>query len=460
VLVIHVDRSRLPVPGPDPSFRIPEVRRTTLEHGLRVWTVEQREVPVVSFLLLLSSGASADPPDRPGLAALTADLMDEGSGDRSAIDIEDALARLGAQLETEVGSDATVLSLLTIRRFRDEALSLLADIVTRPRFAESDFNRIRELRLTRLLQLRDLPPAVADRTMTRLLYPGHPYGHLPVGTAEGLRQATLDEARAHHWRAWRPAALTLVAVGDASHEELLASARRAFASWSPAPLDGQPPLAAPGPDDRPQVAGPLVAIVDRPGAAQSEIRIGQVAHPRQTPDYHALLVLNAILGGQFVSRLNMNLREDKGYTYGARSGFEFRRAPGPFLVQVAVQTGVTADAVRESLGEIEAIAGERPATAEELELARSALTRGYPRNFETAGQVARSLAQLALYELPDDTFEHFVPAIAKVGIDHVTAGARRLDPRRMVVAIVGDRERIADGLSGLGLGEPKGVAAE
>jgi predicted Zn-dependent peptidase len=411
---------------------------------------------VVSFLLLLTSGASADPPGRPGLAALTADLLDEGSGDRNAIDIENALARLGAQLETEVGLDATVLSLLTLGRFRDEALALLADVVTRPRFAEADFARIRELRLTRLLQLRDLPPAVADRTLARLLYPAHPYGHLPLGTAEGLRQATLEETRNHHAMAWQPGALTLIAVGDASHEELLGSARKAFGAWRPAPV-GHPPLAAPGPDDRPPSPGPLVAIVDRPGAAQSEVRIGQVAVPRQTPDYHALLVLNAILGGQFVSRLNMNLREDKGYTYGARSGFEFRRAPGPFVVQVAVQTSVTADAVREALGEIEAIAGARPASVEELELARSALTRGYPRNFETAGQVARSLAQLVLYGLPDDTFEQFVPSVAAVGIEEVTAGARRLDPRRMVVAIVGDRERVADGLASLGLGEPSVV---
>ncbi len=455
-----VDRSRLPLPGPDPTFRIPEVRRFTLANGLRVWTVEQREVPVVSYLLLLASGASADPENRPGLAALTADLMDEGSGDRSAIDIEDALARMGAQLETEVGSDATVLSLLTLGRFRDEALALLADVATRPRLAESDFTRLRDLRLTRLMQLRDLPPAVADRTLTRLLYPAHPYGHLPMGTAEGLREVTIEEVRAHHACAWRPSRLTLIAVGDASHDELLASADRAFGGWAPASINGRPSRPSLGPEDRPPAVGPLVAIVDRPGAAQSEVRIGQVALPRQTPDYHALLVLNAILGGQFVSRLNMNLREDKGYTYGARSGFEFRLAPGPFVVQVAVQTSVTADAVREALDEIEAIGGARPATPEELDLARSALTRGYPRNFETAGQVARSLAQLALYGLPEDTFEQFVPGVAEVGIAEVTAGARRLDRSRMVVAIVGDRDRVSEGLAGLGLGDPTIVLPE
>jgi predicted Zn-dependent peptidase len=208
------------------------------------------------------------------------------------------------------------------------------------------------------------------------------------------------------------------------------------------------------------VAGPLVAIVDRPGAAQSEIRIGQVAHPRQTPDYHALLVLNAILGGQFVSRLNMNLREEKGYTYGARSGFDFRRSNGPFTVQSAVQTTATAESVHEVLEEIRAIGGRRPATEEEVGLARSSLTRGYPRNFETAGQVARGLAQLALYGLPDDTFLQFVPAVDAVDAAAVTRAAARLDPANMTVAIVGDRASVEAPLAALGLGEPTIVEYE
>jgi predicted Zn-dependent peptidase len=203
-----------------------------------------------------------------------------------------------------------------------------------------------------------------------------------------------------------------------------------------------------------------LAIVDRPGAAQSEIRVGQVGVARLTPDYAALLVLSMILGGQFVSRLNLNLREDKGYTYGVRSGFEFRRAPGPFVVQTAVQTGVTADAVREVLDELRAIVGTRPATAAEIDLAKAALTRGYPRSFETAGQIARGLAQITLYELPDDTLERFVPLIHGVTAGDIADAARRLDPDRMTVAIVGDREQVAPGLAALGLGEPMPLSAE
>jgi zinc protease len=449
-----IDRSQLPTPGADPVLRFPEVRRGALANGLRVTTVEHRGVPVVSFLLLLSSGSAADPAERPGLAAFTADMLDEGSGDRSALDIEDALSGIGAQFETEVGSDATVLGLLTLPRFSDRALGLLSDIVTRPRLARADFDRVRELRLNRLRQLRDLAPAVADLALAKLLYGSHPYGRLPVGTIGGLESSGLDDVAWFHAQVWRPVQATIVAAGDGSHDELFAVVERAFGGWEPREADAPPvlsvrdPMAAAAP---PRPSAPL-ALVDRPRAAQSEVRIGQVGAPRLTPDYHALLVLNAILGGQFVSRLNMNLREDKGYTYGVRSGFEFRRAPGPFVVQAAVQTGVTADAVREILTEVREIATSRPATPAELDLAKSALTRGYARSFETAGQIARGLAQLALYRLPDDTLEQFVASVQAVDIDAVTAAAQCFDTSKMTVAIVGDREKVQPGLEALGIG--------
>jgi zinc protease len=451
--VSAVDRTRLPKPGPEPTVHFPKVSKRRLANGIEVRTVEHRGVPVVSFLLLLAAGSAADPTDRPGLAALTADMLDEGSGDRSALDIEDALSGMGAQFETEVGSDATVLSLLTLPRFVPPALALLADIVIRPRLACEDFERVRELRLNRLRQLRDLAPAVADISLARLVYRDHPYGRLPIGSVRGLESVRCGEIEQFHRDVWRPELATVIATGDATHEELFDAVQDAFGNWQPAPgvsngLGTRNPLA------EPVSCAPAtpIAIVDRPGAAQSEFRLGQVAVPRVTPDYYPLIVLNAILGGQFVSRLNMNLREDKGYTYGVRSGFEFRRAAGPFIVQAAVQTAVTADAVKETFAELKAIAGSRPATPDELDLAKSALTKGYARNFETASQIGRGLAQLALYDLPDDTLEQFVPSVQAVEIAAVTEAAQRFDPGRMTVAIVGDREKVEPGLGALGLG--------
>jgi zinc protease len=446
------DRTRLPALGPDPSFSFPAIRKGALANGLAVWTVEHHDVPVVAFLLVLPTGAAADPDERPGLAAMTGDMLDEGCGDRSALDLHDALARLGAQFDVEVGSDATVLGLTTLARFAGNGVDLVSEMARVPRFEQKEFDRLRELRLTRLLQLRDLAPAVADRAFAQLVYRGHPYGHLAIGTEDSLHQMVLDEVRAFHRAAFVPARATLIAVGDALHEELFDHAARAFDGWSVAHEERRD---APDPAviDPPATPPDRLALVHRPGSAQSELRIGHAAVARSTPDYHALIVLNMILGGQFVSRINMNLREDKGFTYGARTAFDFRRGRGPFVLQVSVQTDATADAIRESLGELAAIRGARPATAAELVLARAALTRGYPRSFETAEQVARAAAQLALYGLPDDYFSQFVARVSAVEASDVTRVANEhLHPDRFLTVVVGDREKVGPSLARLDLG--------
>ena len=218
------------------------------------------------------------------------------------------------------------------------------------------------------------------------LYGSHPYGHLSIGTEASLSALTVDEAKAFHDTRYDPAFATLILVGDGSHDRLAALGEQAFAHWPSFPHRLRADRSTPAP---PPPADRLV-MVHRPGAAQSEMRIGHVSVSRSTPDYHALVTLNMILGGQFVSRINMNLREKKGYTYGARTSFDVRRGAGPFVLQAGVQLEATADAVKEAIGELEAIRGERPVTREELLLGRAALTRGYPRNFETGEQIARA----------------------------------------------------------------------
>ena len=452
-----VDRSRLPDLGPERPFTFPDIQRRTLKSGLKVWTVQHWQVPIVSVLVVVPSGAAADPADRPGLAAITADMLDEGCGSLGALEVHEALGRLGAQLDTDVGHDATVIGVTTLARFLDRALDLVADVVARPRMEQREFDRVRELRLNRLLQLRDLPPALADRAFAELLYRHHPYGHLPIGTEGSLRAMTVREIAAFHRRVFAPNRATIVAVGDASHDALAKAVERAFDGWM-APADADPP------DDAAMFAAPVppvsrLAVVHRAGAAQSELRIGHVALPRRSPDYHGALVLNMVLGGQFVSRLNMNLREDKGYTYGARTMFEFRRAPGPFVFHASVQSDATVDAVRETLSEIRAIRGERPITQEELQLGRAALTRGYPRNFETAEQIARAAAQIALYDLPDDYFTTFVPKVLALSSEDVTrVAAAHLDPSKLLTVIVGDREKLTPSIGSLNLGAASEVA--
>ena len=451
-----IDRSRLPALGPEPEFALPEIRRDSRPNGLSVWTVEHHAVPLITVFVLLPLGGASDPPERPGLAAITGDLLDEGSGSLNALEVHDSLARIAAHLETEVGSDATLLQLTVLERHASRGLELLADMVLRPRLEQRDFDRVRDLRLNRLIQLRDTPSALADRVFAELLFKGHPYGHLPIGTEGSLRALTLREVMAFHARGYRPGAATIVAVGDAPHERLAELVDAAFGEWqAPAGSGGAPgalPLAPPPAPAR-------VAMVHRIGAAQSELRIGHVGPARATTDYHALLVLNMILGGQFVSRINMNLREDKGYTYGARTSFDFRRAPGPFVLHASVQSEATADAVREAIGELRAIRGDKPVTRAELETGRAALTRGYPRNFETADQIGRAAVQLALYELPDDYFTTFVAKVLALEADDITrAAATHLDPSRLLTVIVGDREKIGPAVHQLELGEASEIA--
>ncbi len=446
-----VDRSRLPPLAAEPAFAFPEIRRARLPSGLRVWTVEHHAVPLVSFLLLLPAGAATDPPERPGLAAVTSDLLDEGCGDLNAIDVHEALGRMGAHLDTEIGSDATLLTLTSLARSAPQAAALLAEMIVHPRLEQRDFDRVRELRLSRLVQLRDTPSGMADCAFARLVYPDHPYGHLPIGTEASLDGMTLAEVAAFHRRVYAPSRVTVVAAGDASHDALLSLVERAFGGW--APNEATAPLADPARAPRPVTPAARIALVHRAGAPQTELRIGHVAVARSTPDYHALLVCNMVLGGQFVSRINMNLREDKGYTYGARTSFDFRRGAGPFVLSASVQSDATADAVREAFGELRAIRDERPVTRRELETGRAALTRGYPRNFETAEQISRSAAQLALYDLPDDYFSTFVPKVLAVDEAEVTrVAAEHIDPSRLLTVVVGDRETVGADLSRLDLG--------
>jgi len=449
----RVDRSRLPAPGPDPQFRFPKIVRHTLDNGLKLRTVEHPGVPLVTFVLQIDGGLGADSAGREGLAALTADMADEGTGTLSAIDVSDALARIGADYDVEVGADATLFTLTTLARFAERGATLLSRMLVEPSMHDADFERVRQLRLDRLRQLTDLPPAVAERAFLRLLYPSHPYGHLAIGSVEALRTLTREDVIRFHASTFHPSQSTLIAVGALAHADLVAIADRAFGGWTgEEQVDGARAPAADVVVDMGTTSQLLV--VPRDGAAQSEVRIGHLSARRDTPDYAPLLVMNAILGGQFVSRLNMKLREEKAFTYGVRSGFDWRRGVGPFAVQTSVHTAATAESIADTLKEISDLRGGRPATADELSLAQASLTRGYPRNFETAQQVARSVAQLALFDLPDSYFERFVPNVNAVTTDEVTRVAQTyLDPARAISLVVGDRSATESSLNGLGVGE-------
>ena len=454
---MRVDRSHLPEVGADPSFSFPAIARHTLANGLQVLTVEHDVMPIVTFALIVDGGSGSDPGGSEGLAALVADMADEGTGTLSAIDLSDALARIGAVYDVDVEPDACVFTLTTLTRCAERGASLLADMVTRPSLARADFDRVRKLRIDRLKQLDDSPPFVAERAFLRRLYGGHPYGHLAIGRKDALTRLTLDDVAVCHRSAFRPSRSALVVAGATADAALLEIVVKAFGGWED-PGDG-PGVRAVTAEPQQAVGG--IAVVSRDGAAQSELRIGHLSARRDTPDYAALLVMNAVLGGQFVSRINLKLREEKGYTYGARTGFDWRRGLSPFSLQASVHTAATADAVRDSFSELDAIRRTRPVSEAELALAKSSLTRGYPRGFETVQQVARAVTQLVVYGLPDTYFAEFVPSVNRVSRADVTRVAERyVDPARLVTVIVGDIPEIGATVRALGLGEPEVLGTE
>lgn len=450
---MRADRTRMPVPGPARSFTFPTMVRRQLANGLELRAVSHHSVPVTALVLLVPGGTAVDSAAQTGLMSMTADLLDEGSHGASALEMSDRIARLGGDLDVEVSHDATVLSFITLDRYLDAGLALLRDVAVHPNLAEADFERVRQLRLERLRQLRDLPGALADRAFAQVLYQSHPYAQPGFGTSTSLASLTVEDVRQMHRRVFCPSGATLVVAGDRPAQDLLDAAERVWASWHA--TDG---LAADVRDrgrlEPPTHPSHALSTWHRPGAAQSELRIGQVSVSRATPDYHALLLLNAVLGGQFISRLNMNLRESKGYTYGVRTGFDLRRGKGPFVMQTSVGTGVTVPALREALDELRAIRETRPVSADELARAQSSVALGYPRGFETVQQLARGAASLAHHELPDSYFEAFVPTLMRVTLEEVRAVAyRALDPARWAVVVVGDLEHGGDGLDTLGLGD-------
>jgi|RhiMethySRZTD1v2_1073278.scaffolds.fasta_scaffold07456_8 zinc protease len=438
-------RFESPLPAAPTPVRFPPIERTTLANGLSVWTIPHGAVPVVTVVLVLPRGTADDPADRPGLVSLTGDLLDEGAGDRDAIALADAFARLGAQLEIDVGPDATTIAVSALARDLDACLSLVADIAQRPRMTPADVRRVRDLRISRLRQLSQTPGTVADRAFVAGIFGDHPYGHGALGTTASLQALADDEPRAFWEHQYGPEGATIVVAGAVTPAEVTAGTHRTFGDWRanmrPRTWDERVALKS----------DPRIVLVDRPSAPQSELRIGHVGTPRRTSSYHALVTLNAVLGGQFTSRINRALREEQAVTYGARSSFDFRRVSGGFCCETSVQADATARAVADVLGQFEAIREDGNLGEAELDRAKASLTRGYVRNFETAAQLARAAAQLVTFGLDDDVFDRFVPQVEAVTVPVAAETARAfVRPADTTVVVVGDAATVRGPLESLG----------
>ncbi|HEY2744067.1 MAG TPA: pitrilysin family protein [Polyangia bacterium] len=441
----ELDRATPPKGGPPPKLNLPVPARRKLKNGAAVLVVERHELPVASLVITWPSGVADEPLAQAGVAGLTADLLDEGAGTRGALDVAEDVARLGASLTTSASWDDTRVQATALVRALDPLLPIIADVVARPRFADKELERVRADRVTALAQLRDVPSAISRDTLARVVYGDKQrYGLPEIGTEPTLK--ALDRAAVVKWHAehLRPDLATIIVVGDVQPDDITRRLDAAFAGWTATAKGKLKHATATAPRQTRKVV-----IVDRPGAAQTEMRLGTPGVPRKAKDYFACLVTNAILGGQFISRLNFNLRERHGYTYGARTEFTFRRDGGPFIAGAPVKTAVTEPSLKETLGELSHIR-EADVSAEELELAKDLLGRALAREFETPPQVAAALVAQVVEGLPDDYYKTYAARIAAVTVSDVRRAAQKwIDPTKMDIVLVGDEKQIGEGVKNM-----------
>jgi zinc protease len=470
-----------PAPSAPRPYHFPAFGRRRLENGIQLVVAPVHKLPLVTVIALVDAGAAADPDGREGLAQITAQALTEGTATMDGVALTDRVERLGTSLDAHADWDTALLRVTVERERLGDALELLGEVLLSPAFPERELERLKAERRAEILAQRAEPRGLAHEMFDRFTYASSARYSRPEGGSE-TSVAAIDRGDVERfYRArYRPGSTTLVFAGDVSADEGERLAREVFGVWAGARSGGRgaPPgeevtdiyeaarhhsdaygVAAP-PIDAAARSERVVHLVAKPDAPQSELRIGHVGLPRLHPDYFPVTVMNAVLGGLFSSRINLNLREAHGYTYGASSGYDWRRAAGPFVVSTAVRSDVTDAAAREVLHEIDRMRAE-PIAEEELSLATSYLDGVFPIRYETTAAIATALANLVLYRLPDDYYDSYRGNIRGVTRDDVLAAARaHLHPDRLQIVAVGDADAIREPLATLGVGPVRVYDAE
>ncbi len=443
-----LDRSLPPEVAPPPGVTLPDQVRFTLDNGLRVVLVERHRVPMVAVRILIPGGGGAVEAHQAGLAVLTAEMLDEGTTTRSAMEIAEGVERLGASLRSSAGWDASTVSLRVVKPRVKGAFEILSDVLMNPSFPEEELERVRREQLDWILQSMDEPSVLANNAFANVLFgEEHIYGQPLGGTRTGVEALTREAVTTFYRDRYVANNSIMIVVGDIDEEETRELLDGTLAAWQ----TGSPrSLVRPR---APDVPSATIFVVDKPGAAQSEIRVGRIGVDRGTEDYFGLTVLNTVLGGSFTSRLNMKLREEKGYTYGAGSFFDMRLWEGPFVARSGVQSEVTDSAVVDFMREIRRMS-EEEIPEEELTRGRNYLALRLPQQFESVSDIASRLSELLLYGLPEDFYDVYVDRVLETEAAGIQALAKRhLDPEDMVIVVAGDRATIEEPLRRLGIGE-------
>lgn len=436
-----------PAPGAARPYEFPAVHRSRLESGLQLLVAPMPRLPIVTVLALVDAGALDDPAGMEGAAVLTTRTLLEGAGGLDGVALTERLEGLGTTLLGATEWDSASLRFTATNSRLDAVFALFADVLRTPTFPVADVARRRDERLAAIAQELSEPRGLADLRFSGFLYErGARFARAAEGTAASVARLDAEAVRRFHGAQFAPARTTLIFVGDVTPARAAALATRAFGDWRVAT-----PTARAARENPVNVARRTV-VVDKPGAVQTELRVGHLGVPRRHPDHLAIVVMNAILGGLFSSRINLNLRERHAFTYGASSVFEWRRDAGPFVVSTAVKSEMTDRAVEEILREIDAMR-EAPPTMPEVELAAEYLAGVFPIRYETTAAVAGALAAATLHALPDDWFSTYRARIRAITPDQVHAAARaHLDPSRILALAVGDAQVIAAPLERLGVG--------
>ncbi len=442
----EVWRAEPPKAGPMRTLQVPVPTKVTMPNGLTVLLSERSGLPIVSAGLIVKTGSGANPAGKPGLANFTAAMLDEGTESKNALQIADEAAQLGGSLSTASTMDASQVNAGSLKRTFPQMLALMADVVRRPAFPQEEIERQRASRLASLVQQRENANQVASAVMAAALYgPAHPYGYTELGTEASNKAMNRDDLHAFWSQNFVPNNAALIVAGAISMAELQPLIEKAFGDWKA----GTPVEITIG---APQTTTARVVFVDKPGAPQTQLRVASIGVPRSTPDYEPILVMNEVLGGLFSSRINLNLREVHGYTYGASSQFVFRRSAGPFLVGTGVRTDVTGPSVSEIMKELKRMR-DTDITPEELTLAKDSLVRSLPAYFETSNRVASTMSNIYVYDLGLDYYAKIGERLSAVTAEHIKSVSQKyIQPDKVIVVAVGDRRRIGSELSKLNLG--------
>ncbi len=430
-------RSIKPVPSEELDFIVPQIQTFKLENGLTVYFVERHNLPILRINIVSESGSKLDQPDKKGLANLFSMMIDEGAGKYSALELSDEFELLGSNFDISCNSDCIYFSLRTLKENYEKSLSLLAAIITSPRLLKEDYEREQRKVLTRILQMKDDPDEMANTAFDYLLFgKENPYAYPILGYEENVRQISSEDIRLFYENYFAPNNSALIAVGDISRQVLEEKINYYFQNWKAKDIK-QIPV-----NIQEDQGLQKIFFVSRENSVQTEIRIGHISSKRNVYDFFPKMILNTVLGGQFSSRINLNLREKKGYTYGASSSFYYYKDCAYFIVSTSVGAENTADAVKELFNELSGI--RNGVKQEEIEFAKSSIIRKFPSNFETNSQIASAMSRMFIHQLPDNHFQTYLEKLRRVSIEQVNqASLKNIFPDQMITVLAGDKNKLA-----------------